>query len=295
MRREAINKLEYFIKNPGYFSILLLGDNGTGKSFIINQVLSKIGQKDLKHFYPFEIGENEIEIEEIFKSEFIIIKNVEEISEEQQDILFKALSTNDGKIGLGDNREKKRIIFTSSIDVSELRENRKHLKDRFWDRISQLVIKTPSFKEFSSEIKADFKSVWEKMQFNEFPKLPVDVEFEKWLQEHCQTFSGNFRDLDKIAILWHQYRIIEYKDAAQKYKVDTETRIFRKVREDFEKLNHFPTQKSDGTNTFEFVMGNTWEKIERDFQSTFKAWAKKNYKTINNATKELKNATSKNG
>ena len=281
-------QLKYFIKNPGFFSILVLGDAGTGKSYIIKEVLNEdVANVKIGFYYPFEIGESEKEVSKIFENDYIIIKNIEELSVGQQRILTKALSTSDGTIGLGTNIGLKRIIFTSTYDVTQLTEGNNNLLERFWDRISQLVTKLPSFKDISSEIYKDFQTIWEKMEFKEFPKLPENGDFRYWLKESCYTFSGNFRDLDKIAILWHQYRLIEYNDSQQKFKSDVEARIFTKVRGDFEKLTHFPTQKADTSNTFEIVKGKTWEQIERDFQATFKAWAKINYKSIKEATKEL--------
>jgi transcriptional regulator with AAA-type ATPase domain len=296
-RIRAKTKLENYIKNPGYFSILILGDSGTGKAFLIKEVLSSTDkpnegisstdQTKIGFFYPYEIGESEDDISKCFENEYIVFKNVEELSPNQQNILFKALSTTDGKIGLGENRGLKRVIFTSSFEVSELRESKEFLSNRFWDRISQLVIKIPSFKDFSSEILNDFKSVWEKMKFEQYPKLPEDSEFQPWLKENCGVFSGNFRDLDKIAILWHQYRLMDYENVSQKFKSDVEARIFRKVRADFEDFTHFPTQKTDSSNVFEFEKGKTWEQIERNFKSKFKNWVKNEYKSIKEATQEL--------
>lgn len=289
-REEIKDKLKYFIQNPGYFSVLILGESGTGKGFMLLEVLKELegfDETQLKSFYPFEIGQTEEEISKIFESKYILIKNIEELSDSQQLILTKALSTSDGTIGIKPYKSLKRIIFTSSYDVNQLTEDQSRLVVRFWDRISQLVIKVPSFKDFSSEIIIDFKQVWEKMDFKEYPKLPENGEFTFWLKENCGNFSGNFRDLDKIAILWHQYRIIEYEGLKQKFKSDVEARIFRKVRKDFEELVHFPTQKADTTNIFEIVKGKTWEQIERDFHATFKKWAKRNYGSIKAATKEL--------
>lgn len=289
LRVKEIEKLRFFLNNPGYFSILVLGENGTGKEYIINKLLSE-SFKDLDFgvFNAFELGETESEIGEIFSNEIILIKNIEELSEIQQNILFKYLSTDStGKVGVGKNKGYKRVIFTSAFDVAELRDNKSNLNSRFWDRISQLVVKLPSFKDFSSNIRKDFSSVWEKMHFENFNKLPEDGEFNFWLTENCGMFAGNFRDLDKIAILWHQYRIIEYGDSKQTFKSDVEARIFRKVRSDFEKFTHFPTQKSDTTNIYEFEKGKTWEQIERNFKSKFKQWAKSEYGTIKNATEEM--------
>ena len=287
IREIAKKKLHYFITNPGYFSILILGDGGAGKTYLLNQVLTAIDKSKIGYYYPYQMGETEEEIAKIFETEYIIIRNIDELTHKQQNIILKALATFDGTIGLQPNRGFKRIVFISSFDITQLTGGSKHLLDKFWDRISQLVLKIPSFKDFSSEIRNDFKSVWDKMSFEEYPKLPEDAEFITWLGENCKTFSGNFRDLYKLAILWHQYRIIEYDGAKQRFKSDVETRVFRKVRADFEQLNHFPTQKADTTNTFEIKKGKTWEQIERDFQAQFKAWAKINFSSLKEATKEL--------
>ena len=285
IREEIKKKIASFLENPGYFSILILGNSGSGKEFFLKSFFKKKEINSNKYciFQPYEIGNTEEEISNVFVKKFI-----EELTDLQQNILHKALSTSDGKIGLNKNIGLKRIIFTSTFNVEQLRDSKEHISDRFWNRISQLVVEFPSFKEYSANIVHDFKSVWEKMEFQEYPKVPIDSEFQFWLRENCGTFAGNFRDLDTIAILWHQYRLIEYKGLKQKYKSDIETRIFRKVRNDFESFNHFPTQKSDTSNSFEFEKGKTWEQIERGFKSKFKTWAKREYVTIKNATEELK-------
>jgi transcriptional regulator with AAA-type ATPase domain len=304
-RNIAITKLDAFFRNPGYFSILVLGENGTGKEYVIKDILTRILTEQkvpiqdneleskpvqrMRFFYPFEIGETETEISEIFDYEFIVLKNVEELSNKQQNLLLQALSTIDGKVGFSDKRAYRRIAFTSTYDADVLREQEGEFRlvSRFWDRISQLVVKIPSFKEYGSDILSDFESVWKKMSFTEHPKLPQDGDFQYWLKKNCKTFSGNFRDLDKIAILWHQYRIIEYQEKLQKFKSELEAKIFSKVRSDFEGLSHFPTQKADLTNIFEFENNKSWEQIDRDFRSKFKVWAKKTHGSIINATKEL--------
>jgi hypothetical protein len=289
-RLEAENKLDFFLDNPGYFSILLLGENGTGKTFMLNRLFEKrkIEQPNIKFFYPIEIGETLCEIANIFGNDYIVIKNVEALSERQQSILNIALSTSDGTIGLEDKRGFKRIIFTSTYEVHQLTEGQNRLNITFWDRISQLVVKVPSFKDYNAGFRNDFKDVWEKMKFNDFNKMPEDGDFIAWLRDESSSFSGNFRDYDKIAILWHQYRLIEYNDSKQKFKADIEQRIYRKVKQDFKLISHFPTQKADTTNTFEITKGKPWKDIEKEFQAMFKAWAKANYNSIKEATKELK-------
>jgi len=286
-RESSRDKLIHFLKNPGYFSILMLGNSGTGKEYILKGIIdSDISLKKLTLTikYPFEIGETEDEIDKLFESNIIVIKNIEELSEIQQHILHKALSTSDGKIGLK-NKGLKRIIFTSSFNVEQLRDSKEFLSDRFWYRISQLIIKIPSLD--SSGILTDFESVWDKMSFDKFEELPQDGDFQYWLKEKCGKFAGNFRDLDTIAILWHQYRIIEYGVLKEPFKSDFEAKIFRKVRSDFENYTHYPTQKTDNTNIVEFKKGQSWKDIDRNFKSKFKLWAKKEYGTILNATKTL--------
>lgn len=305
LREEAAENLSFHLKNPGYFSILVLGESGTGKKYIIDQLLFEKIKSDTKKefenldelnlrnvierrmdekygFYnAFEIGETECEIEKIFSKDIILIENIEELNDKQQNVLFKFLSTDsDGEIGLGKNKGLKRIIFTSTYDVKELRDSKNNLNDRFWDRISQLVVKLPSFKDYSSNIRKDFESVWKKMDFKEFDKLPTDGEFDYWLTENCGKFAGNFRDLDKIAILWHQYRIIEYSNKEQKFKSDVEARIFRKVRSDFEKFTHFPTQKSDTTNIYEFKKAKHGSRLKETLNQNLKYGQKLNMERL---------------
>jgi septin family protein len=86
IRNQFQNKLSDFLKNPGYFSILILGDNGTGKNYLINSVLKAMNKTDIGTYYPYEIGETEEQIAEVFKNEYIIIKNIEELNEQQQNI-----------------------------------------------------------------------------------------------------------------------------------------------------------------------------------------------------------------
>ena len=60
-------QLKYFIKNPGFFSILVLGDAGTGKSYIIKEVLNEdVANVKIGFYYPFEIGALGISIILIF-------------------------------------------------------------------------------------------------------------------------------------------------------------------------------------------------------------------------------------
>lgn len=281
-------KLKYYLKNPGYFSILVLGDSGTGKSFLIKEELKDENKKGkLGFFYPFELGETEAEIAVIFKKDFIVIKNIEELSENQQNILTKALSTEDGSIGLEKNRGLKRILFTSSFDVLHLTSGPDALMNRFWDRISQLVLSVPSFRDMPSSAYENFRLVWRKMDFDDLSEMPDDADLILWLKANCANFSGNFRDLDKIAILWHQYRLMKYANVKLKKQSRIEAEIFRSVRRDFEEIAHFPTQRGDSSNTFEFEKGKSWESIERSFRSKFKLWAKKSYGTIKKAELEL--------
>lgn len=283
-RKSVINKLKFFLSNPGFFSILIIGDNGVGKEYLLYTILPK---ENIYSVSSYEIGETIEEISSIFKKEFLIIKDVEQLTNKQQTIMFKLLSTYDGKIGPDDNRQFIRVIFTSSQSIEQLRDNR-NILSHFWNRISQLVVKLPSFKDDSSNIFNDFNSVWKKFNFKEYNELPNNGDFRDWLKENCSHFAGNFRDLDKIVILWHQYRIIEYEATNRKFDSRIETKVFSRMKNDFERFTHFPTRKSDSSNIFEFEKGKTWKQIDKSFKSHFKKWAKAEFGTFNNAYKELK-------
>ena len=84
----------------------------------------------------------------------------------------------------------------------------------------------------------DFENTWAKMAFHKLEKFkelaayPGLTQLEVFLKNKKAEFVGGFRDLDKIACLYFNYRIFHY---GEKRKIDNtiEERVFEDVKADF--------------------------------------------------------------
>ncbi len=169
----------------------------------------------------------------------LVIEEVEELSKATQALLFEFLSTTNGLYGLKEKKFNCRIVFTSSLHIRSLRDSQDFLLNKFFDRISQFVVKFPGYADKNISIWDDFVLTWAKMNFpkKDLPKRTL----EEWLRTNSHRFHGNFRDLDKIAINWRNSQINFNK---------TETEILKDVENDFFELYHFPEHNSENVNAF---------------------------------------------
>ncbi len=187
-------------------------------------------------------GKNEKDWEKLFilaNNGLLIVDEVEKLDKLAQEILFLAMETGaGGKFGFSKKKYTIRIAFTSTLDVTSLRDSEKYLMHKFFDRIAQLIVKFPSYQEHQPLIENDFLATWNKMRFP--PEGFPDKNALNWLSEIAEKLHGNFRDLDKIAINWRNLQLS---------KVDEE-KILKKVKEEFEKYYHFPEHKPETENAF---------------------------------------------
>ena len=280
-RKERIETLRSFLKNPGRFSILLLGERGTGKSYWLTAIIKNESPEAIQKTVKATECVATIEYwESVFKDAdkgFLVVNEVEKLDKNSQELLITALSTKDGLFGFEEKKYRFYIIFTSCFDITALRDTENALIHSFFDRISQLVTQFPSFKESDANIWNDFKETWAKMKFGDkYPMPSENLQF--WLEKHSANLHGNFRDLDKIAINWQQQQLNGLTD---------EKVILEKVKSGFDAFFHSPEQKTEMHNTFEFKKGKTKDEIEKDWRNQFKTWAKQEYGTLKNAAKIL--------
>lgn len=280
-RQEVILQLQAYLQNMGKFTTFVLGNRGTGKTFWIEQIL--------KAFYPqielFTVNAALSESNVAFwhmafataNKHTLVIDNVEKLSKTSQEIVFEMLSTTNGKYGISQKAFDVRIIFTSCFDISALRDSEEFLLHHFYDRISQLVVQFPSFSDKDIGIWKDFEATWEKMKFGKAYPCPNEV-LQNWLEQKSQFLFGNFRDLDKIAINWQQYQLNGLTD---------EKEILNLVTAGFNQFFHYPEQKTELHNTFEFKKGKNKDELEKEWRSQFKQWAKIEYGSLQNAAKKL--------
>ncbi len=282
------------------FSILLLGERGTGKT---SSVKSIADAKQIKMeiascaSYPDDTMAESIlfghqkgaftgaieKQEGLFKRAddgILFFDEVHTLSYRVQEKLMQSLQTessgkNQGKFRIqplgGRSAEYVMVqpVFASNLNLLALKE--KLLPD-FYDRISQIVIELPPLRKTSPGKKVFdvFKTTWTNMAFEKYPELPVLSEFKKWMgQLH---FPGNYRDIDTIAILWNKARQMFGDDKL----------CFEFVKGQFEKYH------SDGITVAEdeipfFRKGATKKQIDKEYRKTLYDWALKNYDSIKDA------------
>ena len=309
-RKEAYQKLKVFLANPGKFCLIVLGSRGVGKHFAIESVFEEITSTNKKHCLEGlkfidanDFPENAEKLNELFKVnsfKTVVIEDVEELTNEQQKLLFKALSTTDGTFGISE-KFNLRIVFTSSKDIDKLRTDNDLLLGVFWDRISQLIVELPSYKKDAESIIQDFYCTWEKMRFENIKKYehfsdtPKNAILEKYLEDNAGKFEGGFRDLDKIACMYFNYRIFHYGDG-KKILDETEKKVVASVKEDFFSKSQMQGSSGNDESIFQFELGLTHQELLGKYKMQLRRWACKEFGTIQKAEEKLgfKTGTMKN-
>jgi transcriptional regulator with PAS, ATPase and Fis domain len=285
LRKDALKKLYHFMSNPGRFSVLVIGERGTGKSRWIKQICEFL--KEEKVLYTDKFVEascasfnNDNAEADIFGYEknaftganpnghegllkqadkgILFLDEVHHLDDRVKSKLLTALQT----VGSGKEKGKfsfrkmmgdkihyveVRPIFGSNRAIAELKNDT--LLPDFYDRIAQLVIKLPSISETRDTVKSDFRLVWDGMQFNKskgYERIETPTENEFYKWLSQLPLDGNFRDLQSISILWMTYWKIVF-DPKSKEAIH-EKSIFDLVKSDFEIYNL--TSKIEMPSTF---------------------------------------------
>ncbi len=297
----AYNKLKVFLANPGKFCLIVLGSRGTGKHFAIEQAFAQINSNankelclgKLEFISSSNFPTNEGEIDNLFNEhsyQTIVVEDVENLTEEQQFLLFKGLSTTDGTFGIS-KKTNLRVVFTSSMDIEALREDKNQLQGYFWDRISQLVIVFPSFSDEDNVIK-DFYATWDKMSFQKtmgfehFANAPQNTDLQKFLEDNVTKFQGGFRDLDKLACMYFNYRILHYGET-KKLSENIEKQIVKDIKDDFFSKTQLHNNSGNELSLFQIQRGFSMLDLNAQFRIQVRKWAIKEYGTILKAEKAL--------
>lgn len=293
-RKVANLKMKYFIKAG--FSILILGERGTGKSRLAKEY------KDIKQNFVNvncasfdDDSKAEIELFGYAKGAFrgandakdglfhkanngvLFLDEIHQLSKRVQEKLMKALQTDEynffqiRKVGSSkEDRIKCTVIFATNKSINELRGNL--LDEAFFDRIAQNVVDLPSLKETPEDRKQDWKRVWESMKFEE--DIPLEKDFIDWLSK--LELAGNFRDLQKIAIYFNNYinfdinlKSLLRKDNIQN-ELDYVIREFERLQSKKVELTYFSKEKST-------------KEMEAEFKKDLAIWANKEFGSMQKA------------
>lgn len=300
-RKKQFDRLKVFLVNPGKFSLLVLGSRGSGKKYSI-----KCAYEAVKHdksaatrilefidctVFPIERDEID-DFLEPFQDGILVIESIEKFSEKQQLLLFETLSTVNGLFGI-DKEFNIRFVFTSSVDPDLLREeDTGKLHGNIWDRISQLVVKLPSFETENDNIVRDFEAVWNKMKFeglgySNLSKLPKNAKLESFLQNNATRFEGGFRDLDKLAAMYFNYRLLFYKQQDVRPKEETEKQVVNEVQSDFFGISQHKTSTTESLKTFIYADKVKYTDLLHSFKKQLRQWAYNHYGGAGKAAKVL--------
>ena len=272
-RQNSIQKLNKMINYFGRFPILVIGDTGVGKNHSIKDSI-KEKAKEFKTIKYVKAGLAE-DTDEYWAKRFkeahncyLVINDIEKLTKKSQEILFEILSTHNGMYGLNEKEYIVRLIVTTTFSIAKIRDDRRFLNSKLFDRISQFVVEFPNMEETQRNVYDDFLITWGKFFGseddikNEYPK---SNEFKNWLDNITIRLHGNFRDLDKIVINWNLHQSINNK-------ID-EKDILKLVKDDFEKYLHNPSHKIYEDNTFILDEDSDYQTLLEGFRKKVKTWA----------------------
>ena len=283
-RRESVELLSWYLQNPGRFSILILGKVGVGKEYWVKALQENIQDEVdcAKKVVTVNLGSAQSTYdywEDVLKKAdkgILLIKELEKVKP-HEDLLFEALSTSDGRYGFQSKEYEIRVVFTTNFSIHSLRNTEEWISHRLFDRISQLVVRFPSYDEANKGVWEDFQATWKKMSFAEHNRMPGQ-NLRDWLEGYSQNFYGNFRDLDKIAILWHQFRLMG----------KNEKEILTSLLEQFQTYSSFPEVHTDMGDVFVFQKGKPKKQLDEEYRAALRLWATNTYGSLRKAGKALK-------
>lgn len=303
--RALVNKkMDTFLKTG--FSILLIGERGTGKSRIACEAKKSIDSKlqfveancasfdeDSKaeaELFGYEGGSftgslkngKKGLLEEAHEG-ILFLDEVHLLSKLVQGKLMKALQTDEFNYmsirKMGSNKEirvKCRIIFATNKSIDELR---KLLLPDFYDRIVQHVILIPPLRETKDDRLTDWKGVWTALKFQGTPVVPLEPEFISWLSS--LPLFGNFRDLQKIAMYFNVFNQFDEETK----KMINETTAIQYAKHEFEKYHSSPIHNS--LEKFNFNTYQTTKEMIADYQFQLQDWAVKTFGSGKNAERHF--------
>ena len=303
-RKIAKELLQYYLSNPGRFSILIFGERGTGKSKSVKDIAKTMNihednfiEISCASFTDDNIAEVELfgvkkgiftgvyERKGVFekaKNGILFFDEIHTLSPRVQEKLMTTLQTEpngnyQGQFSfsiVGETKKKysnARVVFATNRTVTELK---KELLPDFYDRIAQLIVEFPTLKETPETIENDFKTVWQNMKFEYKNEIPNIKELHKWIKR--VNLSGNYRDIEKIAILWHQCRLMNFEN---------EETIFEWVKQQIK--TYHSTNNISNEVKFNFRKGKKHDELLREYKNAMYEWAIKNYSNQKEAAKAL--------
>ena len=259
------------IKNTGLVSVLLAGESGTGKTYTIESVLEELKLKRRAIpalFAPATVEDWQNLLGELVRKQVkvLIIDHIEDMPHAAQTALFHEFSNCHGQLcRFPDAAFDLRMVFTTVKSVEELRSNADIIMPHVYDRMSQLIIRFKQLQDLDKPWER-FKEVWKALNFREHNELPKEQALRKWIENNLPKMNGNYRDLEKIAIRWHNRRLLKF----------TEDRILDHITKEYREVGFGAEPESEGAA---FSVHNKsgselkWAVLEAEFKRFIRKWA----------------------
>ena len=122
--------------------------------------------------------------------------------------------------------------------------------------------------------------------FKHLASTPNLVHLESFLENNKAIFEGNFRDLDKLAIMFFNYRILYYGEI-KKINREIEKKVFESVKNDFLMRAQLKNPSLSDLSFFKIREGFSMQELKIQFNNRVKEWGRNKYKTIAAAERKL--------
>ena len=292
-RQQSLQRLKQYAGLSGH-PLLILGERGTGKTRVVETYISKIKQRDVValacgglnssvaesllfgHVKGAFTGADRDRLGLLAEADkqILFLDEVQDLPRNVQRELVRTLQDHRHRYRqLGSNKEKTsdfELVCASNLSFDELRSQ---LYPDFLDRIAHLIVEIPALRACREDLSADWQTVWSECRRSDsIPELaPATDELEQLLQSH--PFSGNMRDLQRLAVLTMVWLDQKSEMEAVKMAIEEWGRWGR--------MDEIASEFGEGS----------WGDRTKWFQHRMAKWAKEYFGNLDSAATALKCST----
>jgi transcriptional regulator with PAS, ATPase and Fis domain len=277
------NKIVFNTLIDGYFSILLLGERGTGKTIFTKDIpnvtiISCEVENGLFEDFFKNMMDRKVDSENKTNLKIVVFDSFDKLSIENQKRLHNIISTGPKNTLINIKADKTKycpqLIFSTNFEYSQLFDESKFYLPLI-DRISQQLCELKPLRKYAfDEIKNAWETVNENMllsedddNYNEILKT-YDTLIVNFINKQLSLF-GNYRDLEKLCIyLWRFARLSE--------RIIEETEIKKR-------LDEFQNLYERETKSEFFKNDATADDMIKEYRKSMVEWAENKYNNLSRA------------